>query len=51
MTFNPAPTDLGGKVAFVTGASGGIGAATVAHFAALGAKVYATDITASFDGA
>ncbi len=50
MTFNPAPTDLTGKVAFVTGASGGIGAATVAHFAALGAKVYATDIADSFDG-
>lgn len=50
MTFNPAPTDLTGKVAFVTGASGGIGAATVAHFAALGATVYATDIADSFDG-
>lgn len=50
MTFNPAPTDLSGKVAFVTGASGGIGAATVAHFAALGATVYATDIADSFDG-
>ncbi len=50
MTFNPAPTDLTGKVAFVTGAVGGIGAATVAHFAALGARVYATDVAASFDG-
>lgn len=50
MTFNPAPTDLSGKVAFVTGAAGGIGAATVAHFAALGAQVYATDIAPSFDG-
>ncbi len=50
MTFSPAPTDLTGKVAFVTGASGGIGAATVAHFAALGATVYATDIADSFDG-
>ena len=50
MTFNPAPTDLTGKVAFVTGASGGIGAATAAHFAALGAKVYATDIAQTFEG-
>jgi D-sorbitol dehydrogenase (acceptor) len=50
MTFNPAPTDLTGKIAFVTGASGGIGAATVAHFAALGATVYATDMADSFHG-
>jgi D-sorbitol dehydrogenase (acceptor) len=50
MTFNPAPTDLTGKVAFVTGAVGGIGAATVAHFAALGARVYATDMAETFDG-
>lgn len=50
MTFNPAPTDLTGKVAFVTGAVGGIGAATVAHFAALGARVYATDLAETFDG-
>jgi D-sorbitol dehydrogenase (acceptor) len=50
MTFNPAPTDLSGKIAFVTGACGGIGAATVAHFAALGATVYATDMADSFDG-
>ena len=50
MTFNPAPTDLTGKVAFVTGAVGGIGAATVAHFAALGATVYATDVAETFDG-
>jgi D-sorbitol dehydrogenase (acceptor) len=50
MTFNPAPTDLTGKVALVTGAVGGIGAATAAHFAALGASVYATDIADSFDG-
>ena len=48
--FNPAPTDLTGKTALVTGASGGIGAAAVAHFAALGATVYATDIADSFDG-
>lgn len=50
MTFNPAPTDLTGKVCLVTGASGGIGASAVAHFAALGATVYATDIADSFDG-
>jgi len=48
--MNPAPTDLAGKVALVTGANGGIGAAAVAHFAALGATVYATDIAAGFDG-
>ena len=48
--FNPAPTDLTGKTALVPGASGGIGAAAVAHFAALGATVYATDIADSFDG-
>ena len=50
MTLNAAPTDLTGKVAFVTGASGGIGGSTVAHFAALGATVYATDIADDFDG-
>lgn len=50
MTLNAAPTDLTGKACFVTGASGGIGASTVAHFAALGATVYATDIADSFDG-
>lgn len=50
MTLNAAPTDLTGKVALVTGAVGGIGASAVAHFAALGATVYATDITPSFDG-
>ncbi len=48
--LNAAPTDLTGKVALVTGASGGIGASAVAHFAALGATVYATDIADSFDG-
>lgn len=48
--FNAAPTDLTGKVAVVTGACGGIGAAIVTHFAALGALVYATDIADQFDG-
>ena len=50
MTFNAAPTDLTDKVCLVTGASGGIGASAVAHFAALGATVYATDIADTFDG-
>ncbi|MFK7752499.1 MAG: SDR family oxidoreductase [Sedimentitalea sp.] len=50
MTLEAAPTDLSGKIALVTGASGGIGASTVAHFAALDATVYATDIADDFDG-
>jgi D-sorbitol dehydrogenase (acceptor) len=50
VTFNAAPTDLTGKICLVTGASGGIGASAVAHFAALGATVYATDIADTFDG-
>lgn len=48
--LNAAPTDLTGKVALVTGASGGIGASAVDHFAALGAIVYATDLAEGFDG-
>ncbi len=48
--LNAAPTDLTGKICFVTGACGGIGASTVEHFSALGAKVYATDIASEFDG-
>lgn len=48
--LNAAPTDLTGKTCLVTGAAGGIGASAVAHFAALGATVYATDIADSFDG-
>lgn len=48
--LNAAPTDLSGKIALATGASGGIGTSAVAHFAALGATVYATDIADSFDG-
>lgn len=50
MTLNAAPTDLNGKTCLVTGASGGIGASAVEHFAALGATVYATDIADNFDG-
>lgn len=49
--LNAAPTNLTGKTAFVTGAVGGIGASAVAHFAALGATVFATDIADVFDGA
>jgi D-sorbitol dehydrogenase (acceptor) len=48
--LNPAPTDLTGKIALVTGAVGGIGASAVEHFAALGATVFATDIADSFVG-
>ena len=48
--FSAAPTDLTGKVCLVTGAVGGIGASSVAHFAALGGTVYATDIVETFDG-
>ncbi|MEJ6708045.1 MAG: SDR family oxidoreductase [Amylibacter sp.] len=43
--MNPAPTDLSGKTALVTGSLGGIGAATAEHLAALGATVYTTDIS------
>lgn len=48
--LNAAPTDLTGKTCLVTGAAGGIGASAAAHFAALGATVYATDIGDTFDG-
>ena len=48
--FNPAPIDLTGKKCFVTGASGGIGMASVSHFVALGANVFATDLEKNFKG-
>lgn len=47
--MNPAPTDLSGKTALVTGSLGGIGAAAAEHFAALGATVYTTDIAGDGD--
>ncbi len=50
MNLAAAPTDLSGKTCFVTGAAGGIGAATVAHFAEQGATVYSTDLPADCDG-
>lgn len=48
--LNAAPTDLTGKTCLVTGASGGIGASAVEHFAALGGTVYATDIAQEYTG-
>lgn len=48
--INAAPTDLTGKTCVVTGANGGIGQAIVAHFAELGAEVWATDAGADDAG-
>ena len=45
-----APTDLSGKTCLVTGANGGIGAATAEHFLSLGAKVLTTDLAGEFAG-
>lgn len=47
--MNPAPTSLEGKICVVTGAIGGIGASAAAHFEALGAQVYTTDISENLD--
>ncbi|MDA7982659.1 MAG: SDR family oxidoreductase [Alphaproteobacteria bacterium] len=46
-TLDAAPTDLSGKTCLVTGACGGIGTATAAHFASLGARVLTTDVVAA----
>lgn len=50
MSLNAAPIDLANKVALVTGAQGGIGASAAAHFEAMGATVFATDINDEYDG-
>lgn len=48
--LDAAPVDLSGKTCVVTGADGGIGAAVCEHFAALGARVLATDRGAAAPG-
>ena len=45
-----APVFLTGKTCLVTGANGGIGAATAAHFEALGARICTTDLGETFSG-
>ena len=50
MSLDAAPTDLTGRTCLVTGANGGIGMATAAHFAACGAHVMTTDLGDSFAG-
>jgi NAD(P)-dependent dehydrogenase (short-subunit alcohol dehydrogenase family) len=46
LQLHPVPDRFAGKVAVVTGAAGGIGAATAARLAAEGAKVLACDVQA-----
>ena len=50
MSFEAAPTDLSDRTCVVTGANGGIGAATAEHFAQLGARVLTTDLGDTFSG-
>jgi hypothetical protein len=48
--FDPASTDLTGKTALATGASGGIMAVAITHISAIWATVSATSFFFSFDG-